>query len=59
VARRRAAHRCLRPDIYTRDPAAVEKFLERYAEPGPLVVPEIGNAASSRASSGRRSATAR
>jgi beta-galactosidase GanA len=32
------------PDIYNRDPAAVEKFLERYAEPGPLVVPEIGNA---------------
>ena len=32
------------PDIYTRDPAAVEKFLERYADPGPLVVPEIGNA---------------
>ncbi len=33
------------PDIYTRDPAAVEKFLERYADPGPLMVPEIGNAA--------------
>ena len=33
------------PDIYTRDPAAVEKFLERYASPGPLLVPEIGNAA--------------
>src|SRR5690606_8559651 len=33
------------PDIYTRDPAAVEKFLERYADPGPLLVPEIGNAA--------------
>lgn len=33
------------PDIYTRDPAAVEKYLERYAEPGPLIVPEIGNAA--------------
>ncbi|HYD25180.1 MAG TPA: DUF5597 domain-containing protein [Croceibacterium sp.] len=32
------------PDIYTRDAAAVEKFLERYAEPGPLLVPEIGNA---------------
>jgi beta-galactosidase GanA len=32
------------PDIYTRDPAAVERFLERYAEPGPLMVPEIGNA---------------
>ncbi len=32
------------PDIYTRDPAAVEKVLERYAAPGPLVVPEIGNA---------------
>ncbi len=32
------------PDIYARDPAAVEKFLERYAEPGPLMVPEIGNA---------------
>jgi beta-galactosidase GanA len=32
------------PDIYNRDPAAVEKFLERYAEPGPLMVPEIGNA---------------
>jgi beta-galactosidase GanA len=33
------------PDIYTRDAAAVEKFLERYADPGPLMVPEIGNAA--------------
>lgn len=33
------------PDIYTRDAAAVERFLERYAEPGPLIVPEIGNAA--------------
>ena len=33
------------PDIYTRDQAAVEKFLERYANPGPLMVPEIGNAA--------------
>ena len=33
------------PDIYTRDPAAVERFLERYADPGPLIVPEIGNAA--------------
>ena len=33
------------PDIYTRDRAAVEKFLERYASPGPLLVPEIGNAA--------------
>jgi hypothetical protein len=33
------------PDIYTRDPAAVERFLERYADPGPLVIPEMGNAA--------------
>lgn len=33
------------PDIYTRDPAAVERFLDRYADPGPLLVPEIGNAA--------------
>ena len=33
------------PDIYTRDPAAVEKFFDRYADPGPLMVPEIGNAA--------------
>jgi beta-galactosidase GanA len=33
------------PDIYTRDGASVEKFLERYAAPGPLVVPEMGNAA--------------
>lgn len=33
------------PDIYTRDAAAVERFLERYADPGPLLVPEIGNAA--------------
>ena len=33
------------PDIYTRDRAAVEKVLERYAEPGPLIVPELGNAA--------------
>ena len=33
------------PDIYNRDPAAVERFLERYAAPGPLLVPEIGNAA--------------
>ena len=32
------------PDIYNRDPAAVEKYLERYADPGPLLVPEIGNA---------------
>ena len=32
------------PDIYNRDPAAVERFLERYADPGPLMVPEIGNA---------------
>jgi beta-galactosidase GanA len=31
------------PDIYNHDPAAAEKFLERYAEPGPLLVPEIGN----------------
>jgi beta-galactosidase GanA len=44
---RAAAHHidAFAPDIYTRDPLAVEKFLERYAEPGPLVVPEIGNAA--------------
>ncbi|MXO70118.1 DUF5597 domain-containing protein [Alteraurantiacibacter buctensis] len=33
------------PDIYTRDAAAVERFLDRYAAHGPLVVPEIGNAA--------------
>jgi beta-galactosidase GanA len=33
------------PDIYTRDPAGVEKALERYADPGPLIVPEMGNAA--------------
>jgi beta-galactosidase GanA len=34
------------PDIYTRDPAAVAKFLERYSAGGaPLLVPEIGNAA--------------
>jgi beta-galactosidase GanA len=33
------------PDIYSRDPAAVEKVLERYADPGPLLVPELGNAA--------------
>lgn len=34
------------PDIYTRDAAAVERFLDRYAEGGaPLIVPEIGNAA--------------
>jgi beta-galactosidase GanA len=33
------------PDIYTRDAAAVETFLDRYAEPGPLMVPEISNAA--------------
>jgi len=32
------------PDIYTRDPAAVERLLQRYAEPGPLAVPEVGNA---------------
>lgn len=32
------------PDIYNRDPQAVEKYLERYADPGPLMVPEIGNA---------------
>jgi beta-galactosidase GanA len=33
------------PDIYARDAAAVERFLDRYADPGPLLVPEIGNAA--------------
>lgn len=33
------------PDIYNHDPAAAEKFLERYADPGPLLVPEIGNSA--------------
>lgn len=33
------------PDIYNRDAAAVERFLDRYAAHGPLVVPEIGNAA--------------
>lgn len=34
------------PDIYTRDAAAVERYLDRYAEGGaPLIVPEIGNAA--------------
>ena len=39
------------PDIYTRDPAAVERFLERYAEPGPLIVPrDRQRAANSRAS---------
>lgn len=32
------------PDIYTHDPAAAEKILERYAAPGPLIVPELGNA---------------
>ncbi len=33
------------PDIYARDPKAVETYLERYAEYGPLMVPEIGNGA--------------
>ncbi|WP_234030975.1 DUF5597 domain-containing protein [Alteriqipengyuania lutimaris] len=33
------------PDIYSRDPAAVVKYLDRYAAAGPLMVPEIGNAA--------------
>ena len=33
------------PDIYNRDAAAVERFLDRYAAHGPLIVPEIGNAA--------------
>lgn len=34
------------PDIYTRDAAAVERYLERYSAGGaPLIVPEIGNAA--------------
>lgn len=33
------------PDIYNRDAAAVDKYLERYSEAGPLLVPEIGNAA--------------
>lgn len=33
------------PDIYNRDAAAVERYLDRYAAHGPLVVPEIGNAA--------------
>lgn len=33
------------PDIYSRDPAAVGKYLDRYAASGPLMVPEIGNAA--------------
>jgi len=34
------------PDIYTRDAAAVERFLDRYGAGGaPLIVPEIGNAA--------------
>lgn len=34
------------PDIYTRDAAAVVRYLDRYAEGGaPLIVPEIGNAA--------------
>lgn len=33
------------PDIYTRDAAAVESFLEKYARPdNALMVPEIGNA---------------
>lgn len=33
------------PDIYSRDPKAVETYLDRYAASGPLMVPEIGNAA--------------
>lgn len=34
------------PDIYTRDAAAVERYLDRYAAGGAaLIVPEIGNAA--------------
>lgn len=33
------------PDIYTRDASAVERYLSHYAAHGPLVVPEIGNAA--------------
>ncbi|MFC3100041.1 DUF5597 domain-containing protein [Altererythrobacter lauratis] len=33
------------PDIYTRDAAAVHRFLDRYSEHGPLMVTEIGNAA--------------
>ncbi|MEL7691658.1 DUF5597 domain-containing protein [Citromicrobium bathyomarinum] len=33
------------PDIYARDPKAVETYLDRYAASGPLMVPEIGNAA--------------
>ncbi|WP_143738499.1 DUF5597 domain-containing protein [Erythrobacter colymbi] len=34
------------PDIYTRDAAAVVRYLDRYAEGrAPLIVPEIGNAA--------------
>jgi len=32
------------PDIYNRDPAAVAAYLDHYAAPGPLLVPEIGNA---------------
>ncbi len=32
------------PDIYNRDPKAVEAYLNRYAAHGPLMVPEIGNA---------------
>lgn len=33
------------PDIYTRDAAAVHRFLDLYAASGPLMVTEIGNAA--------------
>lgn len=33
------------PDIYSRDPKAVETYLDRYAASGPLMVPEIGSAA--------------
>ncbi|MEO5707278.1 MAG: DUF5597 domain-containing protein [Alteraurantiacibacter sp.] len=35
----------LGPDIYNRDAAQVERFLDRYAANGPLLVTEIGNAA--------------
>jgi beta-galactosidase GanA len=36
----------LAPDIYNRDPRAVDAILEKYARPdNPLMIPEIGNAA--------------
>ena len=55
-----AAHRSIAPDIYNRDHANYAQYLEHYARPdNALFVPETGNAPSSRASSGRRSAMAR